>query len=69
MNPVWAARNVSIIKIPFADLPETVARSPDRLLSSNSRQSNCQAQLLSRQQTILKFVVTGTANPQPANRT
>jgi glutamyl-tRNA synthetase len=57
VNPVWAARNANIIKMPSVALPETFARSPDRLLSNNSRQSNCQAQLLSRQQNIIKFEV------------
>ena len=66
-----AARNANIIKMPSAELPETFARSPvsearpyggyaneeDRVLSSNSRQSNCQAQLLSGQQNIIKFEV------------
>ena len=39
----------------FASLPK--ALEEDRLLSSNSRQSTCQAQVLSRQQNIIKFEV------------
>ncbi|MEG4275019.1 glutamate--tRNA ligase [Microcoleus sp. M2_B4] len=46
-----------IIKMPSRALPETFARSPDRRISSNQRQSTCQAQLLSRQQNIIKFEV------------
>ncbi|MEP6541605.1 glutamate--tRNA ligase [Microcoleus vaginatus GB1-A2] len=69
MNPVLVARNANIIKVSSSALPETFARSlvssairrkaleEDRLLSSNSRQSTCQAQLLSRQQNIIKFEV------------
>ena len=69
MNPVLAARNAKIIKLPsgacrrhwpdrslaFAVLRK--ALEEDRLLSSNSRQSTGQAQLLSRQQNIIKFEV------------
>ena len=69
MNPVLAARNAKIIKVPssacrrlspdrslaFAILRK--ALEEDRLLSSNSRQSTGQAQLLSRQQNIIKFEV------------
>jgi len=69
VNPVLAARNANIIKMPSSALPETFARSlvssairrkaleEDRVLSSNSRQSTCQAQILSRQQNIIKFEV------------
>ncbi|MEG4494695.1 glutamate--tRNA ligase [Microcoleus sp. D3_18_C4] len=47
----------NIIKMRSAALPETVARSPDSRISNNSRQSTCQAQLLIRQQNIIKFKV------------
>ncbi|MEG4453531.1 glutamate--tRNA ligase [Microcoleus sp. N9_A1] len=57
MNPVLAARNANIIKMPSAALPETFARSPDSRISNNSKQSTCQAQLLIRQQNIIKFKV------------
>ncbi|MEG4349508.1 glutamate--tRNA ligase [Microcoleus sp. LAD1_D3] len=47
----------NIIKMPSPALPETFARSPDSRRSNNSRQSTCQAQLLIRQQNIIKFKV------------
>ena len=43
--------------MPSSALPETFARSPDSRRSNNSRQSTCQAQLLIRQQNIIKFKV------------
>ncbi|MEG4091589.1 glutamate--tRNA ligase [Microcoleus sp. Pol12A6] len=43
--------------MPSRALPETFARSPDSQISDKSRQSTCQAQLLIRQQNIIKFEV------------
>ncbi|MEG4233135.1 glutamate--tRNA ligase [Microcoleus sp. Pol11C3] len=57
MNPVLAARNANIIKMPSSAWAEIFARSPDSRISNKSRQSTCQAQLLIRQQNIIKFKV------------
>ncbi|MEG4391069.1 glutamate--tRNA ligase [Microcoleus sp. BROC3] len=46
-----------IIKMPSPAMPETFARSPDSRISNKSRQSTCQAQLLIRQQNIIKSKV------------
>ncbi|MEG5056412.1 hypothetical protein QUB60_00680 [Microcoleus sp. A2-C5] len=62
MNRVFVACNVNIVKMSSAQLKETFARSLNDARSTKSNHSNCQVQLLIRQQTILKFVVTATAN-------
>jgi len=70
VNPVLAARNAKIIKLPSSALPETFARSPARFRdpSESPRRGSpiikqfeakhlLRAQLLSRQQNIIKFEV------------
>ncbi|MEG3931646.1 glutamate--tRNA ligase [Microcoleus sp. T3_B1] len=57
MNPVLAARKLLSSRCPLLPCRRLYARSPDSRISNNSRQSTGQAQLLIRQQNIIKFKV------------